>query len=220
MGTANREFNKAIKELNMPEGINMVAAGSFGVMVDAMLSLTLAIFLGILLMYMVMAAQFENLLHPFIILFTVPLSLIGVIFGHLLSWNQISVLTFVGMLMLIGIIVNNAILLIDFISAERKEKPDETRTECVVLSALTRIRPILMTTLTSVIGFMPMAMSKAEGSEMMAPLAVTLVGGLAIGSLLTLFVIPVVYTWMDDKQIKRRKKKELKRQEKISAESI
>lgn len=220
MGTANREFNKAIKELNMPEGINMVAAGSFEVMVDAMLSLTLAIFLGILLMYMVMAAQFENLLHPFIILFTVPLSLIGVIFGHVLSCDQISVLTFVGMLMLIGIIVNNAILLIDFISAERKEKPDETRTECVVRSALTRIRPILMTTLTSVIGFMPMAMSKAEGSEMMAPLAVTLVGGLAIGSLLTLFVIPVIYTWMDDKQIKRREKKKLKRQEKISAESI
>ena len=210
MGTANAAFNKALKEMGMPEGISMANTGSFEYMIDAMLSLTLAIFLGILLMYMVMAAQFENMLHPFIILFTVPLSLIGVIFGHVVAWEQISVLTFIGMLMLIGIIVNNAILLIDFIAALRKEQPELPRTEAIVKSALTRMRPILMTTLTSVIGFMPMALSNAEGSEMMAPLAITLVGGLAIGSLLTLFVIPVVYTWMDDKQMKRKAKKKSK----------
>ena len=207
MGTVNKEFNKAIASLNAPDGVSMVTSGTYEVMIEAMLSLIFAIILGIVLMYMVMAAQFENIEHPFIILFTIPLSIIGVTVAHLLTGSKLSVLSFIGMLMLIGIIVNNAILLIDFISASRKENPENSRTECVVSSALTRIRPILMTTITSVLGFLPMAMATSEGSEMMAPLAITLVGGLLIGSLLTLFVIPVVYTWMDDKKIKRREKK-------------
>ncbi len=210
LGTAQKAFTRAMKNVDMPEGVSMVTTGTYEVMIEAMSSLMFAIVLGIVLMYMVMAAQFENVAHPFVILFTIPLSVIGVVIGHIFAGDQISVLTFVGMLMLIGIIVNNAILLIDFISASRKENPEESRTDCIVRSSLTRIRPILMTTLTSVIGFMPMAMSNAEGSEMMAPLAVTLVGGLGIGALLTLFVIPVVYAWMDDKQMKRKAKKKSK----------
>lgn len=211
MGTVNREFSKKMEQMGMPEGISMVTSGSYEIMIEAMQSLGIAIILGIVLMYMVMAAQFENVSHPFVILFTVPLSIIGVVAALLLTGSDVSVLTFMGVLMLIGIIVNNAIILIDFINIARKEHPEESRNEIIIRSALSRIRPILMTTITSVIGFMPMAVSTASGSEMMRPLAVALVGGLSIGSLLTLFVIPVIYSWMDDKLTKRREKKEKKK---------
>ena len=122
--------------------------------------------------------------------------------------------------MLTGIIVNNAIILIDFINVAKREHPEDTREDIIVRSALSRIRPILMTTITSVIGFMPMAMSAASGSEMMRPLAVALVGGLAVGSLLTLFVIPVIYTWVEDKISEFKAKREIKKQKRINIESV
>ena len=205
MGTANNAFEEAIAGLDMPDGISREATGSYEMMIDAMVQFIIAILLGILLMYMVMAAQFENMRQPFIILFTVPLSIIGVALSLVITNSSLSVLSFVGMLMLIGIIVNNAIILIDFINIRRAEKPDMPRTEAIVDSGLTRMRPILMTTITSVIGFLPMAIS---GSEMMRPLAVVLVGGLSVGALLTLLVIPVVYSIMDDRSIKKKAKKE------------
>ena len=205
MGTANNEFEAAIANLETPDGISREATGSYEMMIDAMVQFMIAILLGIVLMYMVMAAQFENMRQPFIILFTVPLSIIGVALSLILTNSNLSVLSFIGMLMLIGIIVNNAIILIDFINIRRAEKPDMSRTEAIVDSGLTRMRPILMTTITSVIGFLPMAVS---GSEMMRPLAVVLVGGLSVGALLTLLVIPVVYSIMDDRSIKKKAKKE------------
>ncbi|MBQ7794522.1 MAG: efflux RND transporter permease subunit, partial [Clostridia bacterium] len=205
MNTVNKEFNKAIAEIEMPDGISRYASGVYEMMMEAMMQFSLAILLGILLMYLVMSAQFENMKQPFIILFTVPLSLIGVVLSLVLTNSNLSVLSFIGMLMLVGIIVNNAILLIEFINQLSKERPDLERDEIVVQSGLTRLRPILMTTLTSVIGFFPMAVA---GSEMMQPLAVVLLGGLGIGALLTLLVIPVIYAIMDDRTNKRIKRKE------------
>ena len=116
-----------------------------------------------------------------------------------------------GILMLTGIIVNNAIVLIDFIKTLRVEKPQETRTNIIVEACKTRLRPILMTSLTSVLGFLPMAISTAEGSEMMRPLATVLIGGLLIGSLLTLLFIPVVYSIFDDKKRRHTEKRIAKR---------
>jgi len=207
MGTVNNKFDKAIKEIPVPDGISRNTGGEFEVMIDAMGSLLLAIFIGIILMYMVMAAQFENLLHPFIILFTLPLALIGVVLGHVVAGMPLSVVSCIGILMLIGIVVNNAIILIDFIAATRKEKPDMSRTEVLVCAGKTRMRPVLMTSLTSILGFLPMALAIGSGAEMMQPLAVSLAGGLTVGTALTLFVIPVVYSMFDDKIAKRKAKK-------------
>ena len=206
MGTINRKYNKLISEnMGRVEGISQQASGSYEIMIDAMVSLVIAILLGILLMYMVMAAQFENMLQPFIILFTLPLAMIGVVLATVIAGTSLSVISCIGILMLVGIVVNNAIILIDFINTQKKENPDLTLTNQVINAGLVRMRPILMTTLTSVLGFLPMALSSEGGGAMMQPLAVTLVGGLSVGTLLTLYVIPVVYTIFEEKIRKRRK---------------
>lgn len=210
MATVNTKFTDKINEKGLPEGISFITSGTYEVMMDAMGSLFLAILLGILLMYMVMAAQFESTKLPLIVLITVPLAIIGVVLSLVIGWNPLSVVGCIGILMLMGIIVNNAIVLIDFVKIAKEEHPDWTRTEILVHSGKTRLRPILMTSLTSILGFLPMAVSTASGSEMMRPLATVLVGGLLVGTLLTLFVIPVFYSIFDDRDIKKKAKKEAK----------
>ena len=152
MGTVNREFNEALRnELGNVEGITQETAGAYEMMIEAMTSLLIAILLGILLMYMVMAAQFENLVHPLIILSTLPLALIGVVLGLIIAGTPLSVVSCIGILMLIGIIVNNAIVLIEFINDQKRENPDMPRTQQVVNAGIVRMRPILMTSLTSIL---------------------------------------------------------------------
>ncbi len=208
MATVTNEFNSKVeKNLPLYEGVTQESAGAFETMIEAMVSLVTAIFLGILLMYMVMAAQFENLIHPFIILGTLPLALIGVVLGLVVAGTPLSVISCIGILMLIGIIVNNAIVLIEFINQQKTEHPDMSRTQQVVNAGIVRMRPILMTSLTSILGFLPMAMDSEGGGVMMQPLAVALVGGLTVGTFLTLFVIPVLYSVVDEKLEKRAMKK-------------
>ncbi|MDD6762518.1 MAG: efflux RND transporter permease subunit [Clostridiales bacterium] len=207
MQTVNMEFNKAIADVQKPDGISRETGGSLEIMVEAMVSLVLAILLGILLMYFVMAAQFENMIQPAIILMTVPLSIIGVALSLLVSGSELSVVGCIGILMLIGIIVNNAIVLIDFINTLKREEPDGSIIEHVIKAGKTRMRPVLMTSLTSILGYLPMAVSTAEGSETMKPLAIVLLGGLAVGTLLTLFVIPVIYTMFEKRRMRRQEKK-------------
>lgn len=215
MSTANRDLERLLKDIPMPDGVAKSAGGSYEMMIEAMQSLLIAILLGILLMYMVMAAQFENISQPLIILGTIPLALIGVELSLIIFNSTFSVVSCIGVLMLMGIIVNNAIVLIDFINTTRKENPDLSRTEAVVFSGKTRMRPILMTSLTSILGFLPMAVSTANGAEMMRPMAIVLLGGLLVGTLLTLFFIPVLYTIFDDHKIKkvRRKERKLKKEQ-------
>ena len=194
-----------------PDGISRNTGGQFEVMMDAMKSLLIAILLGILLMYMVMAAQFESLLEPFIILFTLPLAMIGVGLSLVIARSPMSVVSCIGILMLMGIVVNNAIVLIDFVKTAKLENPEMTRTDLLAYAGKTRMRPVLMTSLTSILGFLPMAISLgSSGEQMMQPLAVVLVGGLTVGTFLTLLVIPVVYSIFDDKKIKRMNKKQTK----------
>ncbi len=200
MATANRSFNKLLEKVDFPEGVSLTAAGSFEIMMEAMSSLLIAIILGILLMYFVMAAQFENLKQPFIILFTIPLCMIGVVLALVLTGNPLSVVGCIGILMLTGIIVNNAIILIDHANILKRENPDIPTDEILVNAGLGRMRPILMTSLTSVLGFLPMAMSGSGGAAMMQPLAIVLIGGLLIGTLLTLFIIPTVYKLFEKKK--------------------
>lgn len=207
MSKVNSEFNRAIKNIGIPDGINIVTSGTFEVMMDAMMSLFIAILLGILLMYMVMSAQFESISQPLIILVTVPLAMIGVVLSLVVTWSPLSVIGCIGILMLIGIIVNNAIVLIDFVNTAKVERPEATLTDNIVYAGITRMRPILMTSLTSILGFMPMAVSTASGSEMMRPLASVLLGGLLVGTFLTLFIIPVVYVSFDERKNKKKSKK-------------
>ena len=210
MATAKREFERAAKAIPVPDGVSQTTGGSYEMMMDAMSSLLIAILLGILLMYMVMAAQFESVSQPAIILCTIPLALIGVELSLLVFNSTFSVVSCIGVLMLMGIIVNNAIVLIDFINNIRKENPDMDIIEAVVYSGKQRMRPILMTSLTSILGFLPMAVSTASGAEMMRPMAIVLLGGLFIGTLLTLFFIPVMYIVFNNaKQRKKKHKRKL-----------
>ncbi|MGN0181706.1 MAG: efflux RND transporter permease subunit [Candidatus Ornithomonoglobus sp.] len=215
MQTVNQEFTRAIADIQKPDGISQETGGALDIMIEAMVSLVLAILLGILLMYFVMAAQFENLLQPAIILMTVPLSIIGVALSLLVSGSELSVVGCIGILMLIGIIVNNAIVLIDFINSLKQEDPNGSIIEHVVTAGKTRMRPVLMTSLTSILGYLPMAISTAEGSETMKPLAIVLLGGLAVGTLLTLFVIPVIYTMFEKRRIRKQERKARRKAKRI-----
>ncbi len=216
MGSVTNEFNQKLAELPVPDGCGMRAGGSYETMMDAMISLVVAVLLGILLMYMVMAAQFGNLVQPLIIMCSVPLALIGIVAALALDRSPLSVIGCIGILMLGGMIVNNAIVLIDFINVSKEEGTISDRTELLVNAGKTRMRPVLMTTLTTILGFLPMVISNGDGSEMMRPLAVVLLGGLAIGTVLTLLVVPTVYSFVDDAAIKRGKKKEIRKMRKAA----
>jgi HAE1 family hydrophobic/amphiphilic exporter-1 len=157
-------------------------------------SLRFAIALAIFLVYLVMAATFESLIHPFLVLFTIPLALVGVLPALWLSGTVISVIVLIGVIMLVGIVVNNAIVLIDAINQHRRAGVEKE--EAVIRAGHLRLRPILMTTLTTVLGLLPMALAVGEGSELRAPLALTVSSGLILSTLLTLVVIPAAYRWI------------------------
>ncbi len=153
-------------------------------------SLVIALTLAVFLVYLVMASQFENLLQPLLILFTVPLAGAGAVLGLWLTDTRISVIVFIGLIMLAGIVVNNAIVLIDRINQLRG---DGMALEAAIVEAgATRLRPVLMTTLTTVLGLMPM-MFGGDGAEIRAPMAITVIFGLSLSTLLTLLFIPVLY---------------------------
>ena len=155
-----------------------------------------AISLAIFLVYLVMASQFESLLHPFVIMFTIPLGLVGSISALLITGETINVVVLIGLIMLAGIVVNNAIVLIDYVNQLRRESGMK-KLEAVLRAGELRLRPILMTTSTTVLGLLPMALGLGEGAEIRAPMAITVIGGLILSTMLTLIIIPVVYTVFD-----------------------
>ncbi|MGH9627583.1 MAG: efflux RND transporter permease subunit, partial [Bryobacteraceae bacterium] len=161
-------------------------------------SLLLALALAVFLVYLVMASQFESFIHPFIILFSVPLGLVGVIFALFLTGTNFNVMVFLGVIILAGIVVNNAIILIDYTNQLREQ--GMAKREALKHAGEVRLRPIMMTTLTTVLGLIPMAIGWGEGAEIRAPMAITVIGGLSLSTLLTLVFIPVVYDIMDRKR--------------------
>ncbi|MDX1618420.1 MAG: efflux RND transporter permease subunit, partial [Balneolaceae bacterium] len=146
----------------------------------------------------VMASQFESLMHPFIILFTIPLALIGAVWGLWVTGSTISVVVFIGLILLAGIVVNNAIVLIDLINQLRERGMGKL--EAIIEGGRSRLRPILMTTLTTTLGLFPLALGFGDGAELRAPMAITVIGGLIVSTLLTLVVIPSMYAIMDRKR--------------------
>ena len=160
-------------------------------------SLMLALALAIFLVYIVMASQFESLLHPFIIIFTIPLALIGVIIFLYLFDIPVSVVVFLGGIMLAGIVVNNAIVLVDYINQLRAR--GMKKIDAILMAGKVRLRPIMMTTSTTVLGLLPMALGMGDGAEIRAPMAITVIIGLLTSTVLTLVVIPTVYSVLDRK---------------------
>jgi HAE1 family hydrophobic/amphiphilic exporter-1 len=144
-----------------------------------------------------MASQFESLLHPFVIMFTIPLAMVGAVMALWLSGSPVSVVVFIGLILLVGIVVKNAIILIDKVNQLREE--GVAKDEAIMRGAYSRLRPIIMTTATTLFGFAPLAFFGGEGAEVRAPMAITVIGGLAVSTLLTLVVIPVMYKLMDRK---------------------
>ncbi len=174
-----------------PAGIEYAPGGQNKEMAHSFKSMRFALILAVFLVYLVMAATFENLIHPFIILFTIPLALVGVVWGLYLTGLTISVIALIGVIFLAGVVVNNAIVLVDAVNRGRRAGAEKL--EAVIHACKIRLRPILMTTLTTVLGLLPMAIGFGEGAELRMPLAVVVSAGLMVATLLTLVVIPAVY---------------------------
>jgi HAE1 family hydrophobic/amphiphilic exporter-1 len=189
---AVRDVRAALAALPPPPGITVELGGQSEEMDVSFKSLRFAMALAIFLVYLVMAATFESLLHPFIVLFTIPLALVGVVAALLLTGTTVTVIVLIGAVMLVGIVVNNAIVLIDTINRYRRGGLEKN--EAVIRAGHARLRPILMTTLTTVLGLLPMALSFGQGAELRSPLAITVAGGLLLSTLLTLVVIPAAYS--------------------------
>lgn len=195
LGEAVEELEGLLAKVPMPSGTGATVAGQSEEMEVSFNSLQLALGLAIFLVYLVMASQFESLVHPFVIMFSVPLALIGAVLALWLTDSVINVVALIGMVMLIGIVVKNGIILIDLVNRLREQ--GYSQRAAILEAGPKRLRPILMTTLTAVLGLVPMAMGAGEGAEVRAPMAITVIGGLTVSTLLTLVVIPVLYTLMD-----------------------
>ena len=195
LGSAVADIRQAVAEISIPADFSIVVGGQSEEMATSFQSMRFAIILAIFLVYLVMASQFESLLHPLVIMFSIPFGLVGVTLALLLTGGTVSVMVLIGLIMLAGIVVKNAILLIDYTNhARRQGVPKE---EAVVQAGQVRLRPILMTTGATVLGLLPMALGLGEGSELRQPMAITVIGGLTISTMLTLVLIPVLYVMLD-----------------------
>jgi len=197
LGTVSAEIKPVLDRFNEGGVLTAALSGQNGEMIASFQSLYFAIALAVFLVYLVMASQFESFVHPLIILFSVPLGIVGVVLTLLITNTVISIIVLIGVIMLSGIVVNNAILLIDKINQFREK--GYAKREAIIEAGNTRLRPILITTATTVLGLTPMALGFGEGAELRTPLAITVIGGLLLSTVLTLVVIPTVY-WVFDRK--------------------
>jgi len=197
LGAAVAEVQQMLAEHPLGADVGIRIGGQGEELDASMRSLLFAFALAVFLVYLVMASQFESLLHPFVILFTIPLALVGAVAALLLTASQVSVVVFIGLILLVGLVVKNAIILIDKVNQLRAA--GLAKREALVEGARSRLRPIMMTTLCAVFGFLPLALAFGEGAEVRSPMAITVIGGLLVSTLLTLVVIPVVYDRLDRK---------------------
>ena len=204
LGHIMEEVKEKLADLKMPIGYFIEYGGSYKDMMESFVNLGIAFLLAILLMYMIMAAQFESLLHPFVIMFSIPFALVGVLWTLFLSGVNLSVNAMIGVIMLSGIVVNNGIVLIDYINRLRRDGMEKK--EAIIKATQVRFRPILMTTSTTILGVAPMVFMGGSGAEMRRPLALAVMGGLLFGTIVTLIIMPAVYSILDSlsSRIKRK----------------
>ena len=196
LGGVVAEIDSALTSIAVPEGFSVNVGGQNEEMVKSFDSMKFALALAVFLVYLVMASQFESLLHPLVIMLTIPLGLVGSAAALMIAGTTVSVVVLIGLIMLAGIVVNNAIVLVDYINHLRRNEGME-KMAAVMRAGELRFRPILMTTSTTVLGLLPMAIGLGEGAEIRAPMAITVIGGLIVSSALTLVLIPVMYASVD-----------------------
>jgi len=197
LGSIASEIEAKISRMEIPEGFSIVLKGARLEQQEAFRTLLFSIGLAIFLVYMVLASQFASLLHPFLVMFSVPLGLIGVLWALFLTGNTLSMVSFMGIIMMVGIVVNNAILLVDFINRLRKVEGVPLK-EAIIHGGRIRLRPILMTSFTTILGLTPMALGLGEGAEAYIGLAIAVIGGLMVSMFLTLVFIPTLYLIVEE----------------------
>lgn len=207
VGIVAEEVNKALENYELPSGYNLVFAGENEMILDAMEQMMLMLLLAVIFMFLIMVAQFQSLLSPFIIMFTIPLAFTGGFFGLYVTGSEVSVIALIGFVMLSGIIVNNGIVLVDYINKLRAEGMEKK--EAIMNAGRTRLRPVLMTALTTILAMSTMLFSTDMSADMSKPMSIVIVGGLTYGTLLTLYVVPCIY------DIFNREKKSAKKCKKI-----
>ncbi|MCK8815777.1 efflux RND transporter permease subunit [Natroniella sulfidigena] len=195
LGAVQADIEERVDQLDIPDGYTVSYGGEAEDQQDAFGDLGIAMILAVILVYMVMASQFESLLHPFTIMLTVPLALIGAILGLVVARMPLSVPGIIGVIMLAGIVVNNAIVMVDYINVRREREP---RREAILNAGPIRLRPVMMTTLTTALALVPLALGLGDGAEVQQPMAVVVISGLLFSTILTLVVIPCFYSILDD----------------------
>lgn len=195
LGAAQESIGAALSSVALPPGVLARLGGQQEEVDSSFRSLMLALALAVFLVYLVMASQFESFLHPFVIFFSIPLAAVGAIWALWLTGSPLSVVVFIGFILLAGIVVNNAIVLIDLVNQLRDS--GTPLYDAVREAGASRLRPILMTTLTTTLGLLPLATGLGDGAEIRAPMAITVIGGLVVSTVLTLVVIPVMYVVLD-----------------------
>lgn len=195
LGDVISDIEKKISTIKMPRGYFVEFGGEYETMQETFTNLKFALILAIFLVYMVMAAQFESFLNPFIIIFTIPLAIIGVVFAFLITGQTLSLTSYMGIIMLIGVVVNNAIVMVDFIN--QIKRGGIPRKEAIIEGAKLRLRPVLMTSLTTILGMLPLSLGIGEGAEVRQPMGIAFIGGMISSTFLTLIVIPLVYSILD-----------------------
>jgi HAE1 family hydrophobic/amphiphilic exporter-1 len=185
------EVQKAINQTELPSGVMVQISGAIKEQMESFMDIALLLVISLVLVYLIMASQFESLKMPFIIMFSIPFAFSGVAIALFVTHTTLSVISAIGAVMLIGIVVKNAIVLVDFINLMR-ERGKELY-EAIALSGRSRLRPVLMTSATTILGMLPLAMSKGSGSELWSPMGIAVIGGLVFSSLVTLVLVPVVY---------------------------
>lgn len=191
VGLVSHDVEEALKSYEVPDGYSLEMSGENETITDAMEQIYLMLLLALIFMYLIMVAQFQSLLSPFIIMFTIPLAFTGGFLGLLMSGSEVSVIALIGFVMLSGIIVNNGIVLVDYINQLRAEGMEKR--EAIIRAGKTRIRPVMMTALTTILALSTMAFSNDMGADMSKPMSIVTIGGLIYGTLMTLFVVPCIY---------------------------
>ena len=198
VGLVSNDVHAVLDKYEMPSGYELEFTGEDENINESIKQVALMFIVGVIFMYLIMVAQFQSLLSPFIILFTIPLAFTGGFMGLWISGSEVSVIALIGFVMLSGIIVNNGIVLVDYINQLREQ--GMTKYEAIVEAGKTRLRPILMTALTTILGLLPMIISSDSGSDMIRPMSIVTIGGLIYGTLLTLFVVPCIYAILNRKK--------------------
>jgi hydrophobic/amphiphilic exporter-1 (mainly G- bacteria), HAE1 family len=197
LGDGVKAVQARLPEVNVPQGFQVGFGAEVEQQAQAFNQLQVLLILGVLLVYAVMASQYESLRDPFIVMFSVPVAAIGVVAALKLTSTSFSLQAYIGVIMLGGIVVSNAILLVDYTNILRRRDGKPLR-EAVELAGRTRLRPILMTTATTILGLVPMSLGLGEGAELQAPLARVVIGGLAASTMVTLVLVPAVYTLFEE----------------------